>query len=204
LGNLVDNREQRTADLLVNRLIIENSSPTGGIVLATDRSIVLEQSFQGSAELATLVDSAVKGIGKLDEIVVGIGPGSYTGLRVAIATALGIKLAIRCRTVGCPSVLGYPEENYLVVGDARRGTCFLAEIRDGEMRELPRLVPKAEIAAEVAKASGQQIYATAPIIELGAVQVVLPQARYLLGRENSYQELQEPIYLKEPHITRPG
>jgi tRNA threonylcarbamoyl adenosine modification protein YeaZ len=189
--------------LLVNRLIIENSSATGGIVLATDRSIVLEQSFQGSAQLASLVDSAIKRIGELDEIVVGIGPGSYTGLRVAVATALGIKLALSCRTFGCPSVLGYPEDNYLVVGDARRGACFLAEIRDGRMRELPRLVPKAEIAAEVAKTGVQQVFATTPLVELADVEVVLPQARYLLGREKSYQELHEPIYLKEPHITRP-
>jgi tRNA threonylcarbamoyl adenosine modification protein YeaZ len=189
--------------LLVNRLIIENSSATGGIVLATDGSIALEQSFQGSAQLASLVDSAIKRIGELDEIVVGIGPGSYTGLRVAIATALGIKLALSCRTFGCPSVLGYPKDNYLVVGDARRGACFLAEIRDGRMRELPRLVPKAEIAAEVAKAGVQQVFATTPLVELADVGVVLPQARYLLGREKSYQELHEPIYLKEPHITRP-
>jgi tRNA A37 threonylcarbamoyladenosine modification protein TsaB len=190
--------------LLVNRLIIENSSATGGIVLATGGSIVLEQSFHGSAELASLVDSAIKRIGELDEIVVGIGPGSYTGLRVAIATALGIKLALSCQTFGCPSVLGYPEDNYLVVGDARRGACFLAEIRDARMRELPRLVPKVEIAAEVAKTGVQQVFATTPLVELADVEVVLPQARYLLGREKSYQELHEPLYLKEPHITRPG
>jgi tRNA A37 threonylcarbamoyladenosine modification protein TsaB len=189
--------------LLVNRLIIENSGVTGSIVLARDKSIVLEQSFRGSAELANLADSAIKEIDQLDEIVAGIGPGSYTGLRVAIATALGIKLAIGCRTFGCPSVLGYPEENYVVVGDARRGACFLAEIRDGKMAALPRLLPKADIAAEVAKASLPQVFASTPVAELPDVEVVLPQARYLLGREQSYEELHEPIYLKEPHITRP-
>lgn len=188
----------------MNRLIIENSGPTGDIVLVRDKAIVLEQSFRGSAELASLVDSAVREVDQLDEIVVGIGPGSYTGLRVAVATALGIKLATGCHTVGCPSVLGYPGENYLVVGDARRGTCFLAEIRHGTMPELPRLVPKAEVAAEVEKVGLPEVFAATPVAELPDLAVVLPQARYLLGREQSYQELREPIYLKEPHITRPN
>jgi tRNA threonylcarbamoyladenosine biosynthesis protein TsaB len=164
---------------------------------------MLEQSFHGSAELASLADTIVKGIERLDEIVVGIGPGSYTGLRVAVATALGIKLALGCRAVGCPSVLGYPEQNYLVIGDARRGAFFLAAIRAGKMPELPRLVPRTEIAAEIAKANLKPIFLTAPIAELPIAEVVLPHARYLLDRDESYQDLEEPIYLKEPHITQP-
>jgi tRNA threonylcarbamoyladenosine biosynthesis protein TsaB len=189
--------------LLVNRLIIENSGPVGSIVLVCDRSIVVEQSFQGSAELATLADTTIKRIDRLDEIVVGIGPGSYTGLRVAVATALGLKLARGCRTFGCPSVLGYPEQNYLVIGDARRGAFFLAEIRAGKMSELPCLVPRTEIAAEIAKSNVKRVFLTSPTAELADVKVVLPHARYLLDRDESYQDLQEPIYLKEPHITQP-
>jgi len=189
--------------LLVTRLIIENSCPTGSIVLARDRSLVLEGSFQGSAELASLTDTTIKGIDRLDEIVVGIGPGSYTGLRVAVATALGMKLALSCRTFGCPSVLGYPEEDYLAIGDARRGAFFLGEIRAGKLAELPRLVPRAEIVAEISKAAVKRIFVTSPIAELPQAEVVLPHARYLVGRDESYVELQEPIYLKEPHITHP-
>ncbi len=64
-------------------------------------------------------------------------------------------------------------------------------------------MPKAEVAAEVAKAGLPEIFAATPVAELPDAPVVLPQARYLLGREQSYQELREPIYLKEPHIT-PG
>jgi tRNA threonylcarbamoyladenosine biosynthesis protein TsaB len=189
--------------LLVNRLIIENSGPTGSVVLARDHSILVEKSFQGSAELASLADTTLRGIGQLDEIVVGIGPGSYTGLRVAVATALGLKLALGCRTFGCPSVLGYPEQDFLVIGDARRGAFFLAEIRAGKMPELPRLVPRTEIAAETAKANLNRIFLTSPLAELPNGEVVLPHARYLADRDESYQDLQEPIYLKEPHITQP-
>ena len=203
MGDAVDCRKQRTSDLLVTRLIIENSGPTGSIVLARDQSLVLEESFQGSAELASLADATIKRIDRLDEIVVGIGPGSYTGLRVAVATALGMKLALGCRTFGCPSVLGYSEENYLVIGDARRGAFFLAEIRAGKLLELPRLVPKAELGAEISKTNPKRIFATSPVAELPDVEVLLPHARYLLGRDESYADLGEPIYLKEPHITQP-
>lgn len=187
----------------MTRLIIENSGQTGSIVLARDRSLVLEKSFQGSAELASLADTTIKGIDQLDEIVVGIGPGSYTGLRVAVATALGMKLALGCRTFGCPSVLGYPEENYLVIGDARRGALFLGAVRAGQLGELPRLVPRAEIVAEISKAVVKRVFVTSPIAELPEAEVVLPHARYLVSRDESYVELQEPIYLKEPHITKP-
>jgi tRNA threonylcarbamoyladenosine biosynthesis protein TsaB len=173
------------------------------MVLARDRSLVLEKSFQGSAELASLADATIKGIDRLDEIVVGIGPGSYTGLRVAVATALGMKLALGCRTFGCPSVLGYSEENYLVIGDARRGALFLAEIRAGQLLALPRLVPRAEIGTELSKANVKRIFVTSPIPALPEGEVILPNARYLVDRDAGYADLHEPIYLKEPHITQP-
>jgi tRNA threonylcarbamoyladenosine biosynthesis protein TsaB len=173
------------------------------MVLARDRSLVLEKSFQGSAELASLADATIKGIDRLDEIVVGIGPGSYTGLRVAVATALGMKLALGCRAFGCPSLLGYPEENYLVIGDARRGALFLGEIRAGKLVQLPQLVPRVEIRAEISKAVVKRIFVTSSIAELPDAEIILPQARYLLDRDKSYVDLNEPIYLKEPHITKP-
>jgi hypothetical protein len=65
-------------------------------------------------------------------------------------------------------------------------------------------VPKAEIEVEISKANLTRIFATSPMAELPDVNVELPRARHLLGRDESYQELSEPIYLKEPHITQPS
>ena len=186
----------------MNRLIIENSAIAGSLVVAKDGVVILDQHFQGAAEMAACVKAAMGSAGKPDEIVAGIGPGSYTGLRVAVATVLGMKLALECRVFGCASVLGYPEQNYIVIGDARRGTLFLADIRDGVMSDLPRLIPNAEAIREVAKAGTQRVFVTSRIPELPEAEVLLPEARWLVHRENCYTDRVEPIYLKEPHITK--
>ncbi|MBV8814144.1 MAG: tRNA (adenosine(37)-N6)-threonylcarbamoyltransferase complex dimerization subunit type 1 TsaB [Verrucomicrobia bacterium] len=187
----------------MNRLIIENSGATGTLVVAKDGVIMLDQYFRGAAELAVCVEAVTESAGKPDEIIVGIGPGSYTGLRVAVATVLGMKLALGCRAFGCPSVLGYPGLNYVVIGDARRGTLFLADIRNGVMSDLPRLIPREEVLQQVGKIDTQQLFVTSRIAELSEAEVLIPEARWLVHRESSYTESVEPIYLKEPHITKP-
>ena len=187
----------------MNRLVIENSGAHGSLVVGKDAVVVLEKHFHGAAELAICLDTATKSTGKPDEIVVGIGPGSYTGLRVAVATALGMKLALGCRVFGCPSVLGYPEQNYVVIGDARRGALFLADIENGMMPKLPRLMPRGEIIRELAKREVQRVFATSTIAEVPDAEVMSPEARSLWHRESSYSDSVEPIYLKEPHITKP-
>jgi tRNA threonylcarbamoyladenosine biosynthesis protein TsaB len=186
----------------VNRLVIENSGATGSLVVAKDKTVVIEKHFHGAAELALCLETTMKSVGKPDEIVVGIGPGSYTGLRVAVATALGMKLALHCRVFGCASVLGYPQQNCIVIGDARRGTFFLAEIRGGTMPGLPRLIPREEVIPEVSKIRAERIFVTSRISEFPQAEVLLPEARWLVQREGSYTERVEPIYLKEAHITK--
>ncbi len=70
-------------------LVIENSAVPGSLALARNGTVLLERTFCGAGELATEVASAIGLVDQLDEVIVGIGPGSYTGLRVAIATAFG-------------------------------------------------------------------------------------------------------------------
>jgi tRNA threonylcarbamoyladenosine biosynthesis protein TsaB len=83
--------------------------------------------------------AAVGGWGAVDLIAVGLGPGSFTGLRIALATArglatsLGLPLAGVCtldaigREMGeADSPAGFTDRTRLAVLDARRGEVFAA------------------------------------------------------------------------------
>jgi tRNA threonylcarbamoyl adenosine modification protein YeaZ len=63
-----------------------------------------------------------------DRIVVGIGPGSFAGIRAALAFAQGYALGSGCSVFGLPSscALAEPSRKVAVVGDARRGKFWVA------------------------------------------------------------------------------
>ena len=68
-------------------LLIENSTANGTVAVADEEEILIRRVFSKTGELAVKIQEIFLRLGDPDEIVVGIGPGSYTGLRVASATA---------------------------------------------------------------------------------------------------------------------
>ena len=60
-------------------------------------------------------------------IVVGTGPGSFAGIRSALAFAQGYALGRTCEVLGLPSACALAGEGRLaVVGDARKGKAWIA------------------------------------------------------------------------------
>jgi tRNA threonylcarbamoyladenosine biosynthesis protein TsaB len=114
---------------------------------------------------------AEAGIGwsALDRITVGLGPGTFTGLRVGIATARGLAQSLGVELVGVsslralaePALRSEPEgARVLAVLDARRGEAFAAAygvVAGGAVEELasPRALAPEDLGALVEQATAE-------------------------------------------------
>lgn len=94
----------------------------------------------------------------LDRIVVGTGPGTFTGLRIGVATARALAQAADAQLVGVSTLHALaesardsaPEGRVLAVLDARRGEAFTALYEDGRELSPPAAVTP-EILATMAR-----------------------------------------------------
>ena len=155
---------------------------------------------------------------KLDAVAVGLGPGSYSGVRVGIAVANGLALSLGVRTIGVSSLEAYlPDSgNYLVVGDARRNTGYIARIRDGKSCGEPELIENERLQKELERVMSDGVRAVTPDSKIAdqferveqahpEAEAIAKRAAEMLGGEGC-EELSptlEPCYLRPPFITIP-
>ena len=150
----------------------------------------------------------------LDRIVVAQGPGSYTGLRMAVATAKTLAHTLKIELVGVSSLLALVPEQVEglvipVIMDARRNNVYAGFYQSGQSVRPEAHLPLAEV-LEIAGAANQpvtfagetaafaeQIEATLP---QAAIQPTLPDAATIgrLGLDLPAQSIHDfvPNYLK--------
>lgn len=111
--------------------------------------------------LQTLIRHAGVASNQFDLVLVGSGPGSYSGTRVGIAAAQGVSLASNCTTAALPSLAAVASaklrSEILVIGDARRSGFWHASVRDGIPMREPLLSTKQELAAQLEQTRQQGI-----------------------------------------------
>jgi tRNA threonylcarbamoyladenosine biosynthesis protein TsaB len=173
---------------------------------------------------------AAGGWAAVDRIAVGIGPGSFTGLRIGIATARGLAQARRLPLVGVGSLaslarglaehLDASAKPLLPVIDARRGQVFAALYdRDGEELWEPMVADPAELAERLREleasplAAGDGAVRFRAELEAAGVTVAPPEepvhgisARDVCALGESTAEAPpdriEPVYLRPPDAKR--
>jgi tRNA threonylcarbamoyl adenosine modification protein YeaZ len=157
------------------------------------------------------LNAITKKFGGPDTIIVGLGPGSYAGTRIAISVAIGLQLSSSARLTGLPSICAIQcdAREYCAIGDARRKSFFVAHIRGHELVEGPMLFSQAELQAKLESLEPEiPIFSSEPLPQFERAVIRYPSALLLarLAREPhrsfSLPPL-EPIYLREPHITMP-
>ena len=195
-------------------LAFELSSGQGSIALLENGAVLSERIFpsdrKDSGAFFESVELCLKQFGAPEEIVVGLGPGSYAGVRIAIASAIDLRTAIGAKLGGLASIcaLDVEERGYWVIGDARRQSFYLARVSDGRLIEGPTLMAADDLQTKISEAT-VPVYSSEKLPQFAQAKLVYPVARRLaeLGRLQSSEiddtRPLEPIYLREPHITTP-
>jgi tRNA threonylcarbamoyl adenosine modification protein YeaZ len=201
-------------------LAIDTSTARGSLAVVRGDDVIFEESFvskrsHNSQLFGPLAAALEVAGGDLMLIVVGLGPGSYTGVRIAISAGQGVSLARGIPVMGFSSLATAHEvagSSYRVIGDARRGRCYVAHVRDGRVVEGPTILTKEEGADRV-RAGGSWVTfdAGSTIPESLEVPVASPSAIELarLGGRAEEKDLVEwrsrplePVYLEGAFITK--
>jgi tRNA threonylcarbamoyladenosine biosynthesis protein TsaB len=145
--------------------------------------------------------------GDIQGLAVGTGPGSFTGLRVGLATARGLALALGVPVAGVSTLdaLAAGAPGALPVIDARRGEVFVLQ---GE----PRVLAPEDLDVEagtVCVGDGAVRYRS--VLAAKGAEIPpdgddrhIPRARFhaQLARDFGPAELVEPMYLRVPDADK--
>ncbi len=195
--------------------------------LADDRSIRMSEVVQTGgvgANLLGMIDSALNQASiereQIELIAIGLGPGSYSGIRRAIAVAQGWQLA---RPAGQIQLLGISSVDCLVaqarqegqtgrfsvIIDAQRGEFYLAtyEIRAAECTVLEPLRIATLQELQERESAETELFIGPDVARFRNARVAFPQASTLaqlaIGRTDFVAgEKLEPIYLRQTQFVK--
>jgi tRNA threonylcarbamoyladenosine biosynthesis protein TsaB len=210
---------------------IDTSTALGSVALFEDGELVAEDTRRVSnahgESLLPMVSALFERVGwtarEVSRWGVGVGPGSFTGIRIAVATAKGIALATGAELVGVTSLdalaFGLKGDRVASLVGAGKGEVFVQMHADGARVLGPLHVRTEDVGACLAAATDG-----APLIVAGDVAAVidwsalgggvalvisapydLPRAsavgRIALGRAAEDADALEPVYVRPPDIT---
>jgi tRNA threonylcarbamoyl adenosine modification protein YeaZ len=193
-------------------LAVDTATPavTAGIVKLEGVEVLAERvtvDARAHAEqltpnvLAALADAGLT-VNDLGAVVVGCGPGPFTGLRVGMATAAayGHALGIPVHGVCSLDAIGvHTTGDALVVTDARRREVYWARYRDGVRVDGPAVDAPADVPADAQAVAGSPDHAA--LFDLPRLSPVYPSAEGLVravGDWTAQPDPLVPLYLRRP------
>lgn len=194
-------------------LAIETSSPRASVAVAEQGELIAVRQFEAprgrGAEIFSVLEELRDIWRGADRLAVGIGPGSYNGLRVACSVAGSFELALGLAIVAAPSpcLLDVGDHHYFATGDARGGRFYWAEVRDRQLRGEIILLDNERLASRLQEVGVSPVYRGGPLPHAENLPCAFPDAAVLAKVAGTLPPIDpdslEPLYLKPPHITAP-
>jgi tRNA threonylcarbamoyl adenosine modification protein YeaZ len=164
-------------------LAIDTATNRTIVAIIEDGKVLFEGFHEGATEhgfaITELVSKALKVCPKPDQVIVGMGPGPFTGLRVGITFAHTFALAREIPVIGVCSLdaILIDKSEYTVAIDARRKEIYWASYKDGVRVAGPAVDKPADVS--------------------GYILDLYPDMEKLVSLSSS-QNVTEPMYLRRP------
>ena len=176
----------------MNYLVIDTATDRSSLALFSNNDLIYSGFHDGATEHAEALPKLLKeclGVeSQVDQVVVGMGPGPYTGLRVGIIFAMSFANARQIPWIGVCSLDGIDIDcdSYLVATDARRKEIYWARYQDGIRTQGPSVCAPDEIKDIDIKKFG-----------FGFGDAIYPSMALLLAKSKT-QDVKQPFYLRRP------
>jgi tRNA threonylcarbamoyl adenosine modification protein YeaZ len=164
-------------------LAIDTSTSCTIVGIIDGDNVIFEKFHEGATDhgraLSQLVAEALTVCAPPQQVVIGMGPGPFTGLRVGISFAHTFGLARGIPVIGICSLdaIDINQSEYTVAIDARRKEIYWARYKDGVRIEGPAVSKPAEVD--------------------GFIIDKYPDMKKLVALSIS-QNITEPMYLRRP------
>ena len=184
---------------------IETATMTGGVALLNEQRVISEYTLNVKTTHTARLMPALEQIlrdssidkSQIDGIAVSIGPGSFTGLRIGLATAKGLALGLDVPLVGIPTLdalarnIPFSKHQICTVLDAKKKEIYYSLYRYDEaqgselVRQTPyQVIPPAELVEQITEKTiflGDALDAYRSFIRenLGELAIFAPDAQRL-------------------------
>lgn len=177
---------------VMNSLVIDTATNRTSVGLFAGNNLIYSGFHDGATAhaeaLPKLVAAALKVNNEVDQVIVGMGPGPFTGLRVGIVFAQTFATARNIPWRGACSLDGIDVDSdlYIVTTDARRKEVYWAKYENGIRIKGPEVDAPSSVAQLPEKKFG-----------FGFTEDLYPSLALLLARSIT-SPVSEPMYLRRP------
>ena len=189
----------------MTRLILEASAQPATWVLSRQGEILASGKLSGTvaASLVPSLRQDLRDPPRPDQILVGVGPGSFSGIRSAIASAEGMAAVWHCPVLPIRSTgsIAWQFSQATLLGvfsDARRGDLFATFYASGKLERPTTVHPASELTRLLSRCT----LAVTPDRLPGVPQTALPDAATLAAYLHAHGL--EPGLPLEPIHLRPA